>query len=153
MNMAGRLVMGYDGSEDAAQALEFAARMLSAECAIVVNVWSDPAVTLAPAPMVAPPALLPREMTADLEQTARRLAEEGADRARAAGLDALAVVRPGGGPRDIARTLQEVAHDYAGDLIVVGHRHASMLESALLGSVSVSAVREERTPVLVVPVP
>ncbi len=151
--MARRLVMGYDGSDEAAQALDFAARMLSADCAVIVNVWSDPTVALAPGPMAAPPALPPREIAADFERTARRLAEEGADRVRAAGLDAMAVVRPGGGPRDIARTLQEVARDYAGDLIVVGHRHASILESALLGSVSVSAVRDGRTPVLVVPAP
>ena len=80
------------------------------------------------------------------------MAEEGAQRASAAGLDAVAETRLGMGARDISRALHELAIERdAAELIVVGHGHASMLESALLGTVAVSAVRNERKPVLVVP--
>lgn len=151
MTMGHRIVIGYDGSGEAARAIDFAARHVSAECAVVANIWLAPAMGLVPAPMAAPPVLPSAQTEAESEQAARSLAEEGADRARAAGLDAFTVVRPGGGPGDISRALHEIAEEYDGALIVVGHRHASMLESALLGSVSVSAVRDERRPVLVVP--
>jgi nucleotide-binding universal stress UspA family protein len=53
-------------------------------------------------------------------------------------------------PGDIARVLHDLADEYGGELLVVG-RHASLLESVLLGSVSTAAVRDERRPVLVVP--
>ena len=149
--MAGRVVVGYDGSDESASAVDFAARVLDADSALVVNVWSDLGLGLTIAPGAAPPPVPSRASEAELGRAARAVAEEGADRARAAGLDAAAATRVGRGPRDIADVLIQVAVEYDGDLIVVGHRHASMLESALLGSVAVSCVRAERKPVLVVP--
>lgn len=150
---AGRrsVVIGYDGSADARRAVDFAARTLDVDHAVVVNVWRDPAAGLAAAPAAAPPPFPPPHVEADLERAAREVAEEGAERARAAGLRAVAETRHGMGPRDVSRALHELAVDCGAELIVVGHQHASMLESALLGSVAVSAVRAERKPVLVVP--
>jgi nucleotide-binding universal stress UspA family protein len=150
---AGRrtVVIGYDGSADALRAVDFAAHALDVDYAVVVNVWRDPAVGLATAPAAAPPPFASPHVEADLERAAREVAEEGARRARTAGLDAGAETRLGMGPRDISRVLHELAVDCGAELIVVGHGHASMLESALLGSVAVSAVRDERKPVLVVP--
>jgi nucleotide-binding universal stress UspA family protein len=150
---AGRrpVVIGYDGSDEAMHAVDLAARTLNVDYAVVVNVWRDPGAGLATAPAAAPPPLPSPHVEADLERAARTVAEEGAQRARAAGLDAVAETRLGMGPRDIARALHEFAVECGAELIVVGHGHASMLESALLGSVAVSAVRDERKPVLVVP--
>jgi nucleotide-binding universal stress UspA family protein len=150
---AGRrpVVIGYDGSDEAMHAVDLAARTLNVDYAVVVNVWRDPGVGLATAPAAAPPPFPSPHVEADLERAARTVAEEGAQRASAAGLDAVAETRLGMGARDIARALHEVAVECGAELIVVGHGHASMLESALLGSVAVSAVREERKPVLVVP--
>jgi nucleotide-binding universal stress UspA family protein len=146
------LVIGYDGSPEARHAVDFAARTLRCDSALVVNVIHDQAVGLMPASMAGTPPPMPSgEHEAELERAGRAVAAEGADRARAAGLDATSVTRRGGGAGDVARVLLDVADECDGALIVVGHRHASRLESALLGSVSVSAVREERRPVLVVP--
>jgi nucleotide-binding universal stress UspA family protein len=148
---ARRIVIGYDGSDEARNAVAIAARVLSAECALVVNVWPAPALAATTIPAAAPAPVPFPEHEAELERAARETAEEGAERARAAGLDAFTAVRRGGGPADVARVLHEVADGYAADLIVVGHRHASRIESALFGSVATSCVREERRPVLVVP--
>ena len=151
--MAGRVVIGYDGSDESACAVDFASRILDVDSALLVNVWSDLGLGLTTAPAAAPPPVPSRTSQAELERAARAVAEEGVDRARGAGFDAAPAIRVGAGPRDIARVLIEVAVEYDCDLIVVGHRHASMLESALLGSVAVSCVREERKAVLVVPDP
>jgi nucleotide-binding universal stress UspA family protein len=150
---AGRrtVVIGYDGSANARRAVGFAARTLVVDHAVVVNILRDPSAGLAAAPAAAPPPFAPPHVEADLERAAREVAEEGAQRARAAGLDAVAETRLGMGPRDISRVLHELAVDCGAELIVVGHGHASMLESALLGSVAVAAVKDERKPVLVVP--
>jgi nucleotide-binding universal stress UspA family protein len=148
---ARRIVIGYDGSDEARRAINTAARVLYADCALVVNVWHDPAVAPVSVPAAVPPPFPSAQQEAELERAARACAEEGADRARAAGLEAFTAIRRGGAAGDIARVLHEVADGYEADLIVVGHRHASRLESALFGSVANSCVREERRPVLVVP--
>ncbi len=149
--MARRVVIGYDGSDEAQRAVEFAARTVFAECALVVNVFQDPSAAMVAGPIGAPPPMPSQELEAELERSARAVAEEGAERARAAGFEAMSAVRRGGGSADVARVLNDVAESYGAELIVVGHAHASWLEGALLGSVCVSAVREERCPVLVVP--
>jgi nucleotide-binding universal stress UspA family protein len=149
--MARRVVIGYDGTDEAKRAVDAAARVLFADCALIVHVWHDPASPLVAAPAAAPPALPTPEQEAQVERAAREVAEEGADLARAAGMDAMIAIRRGGGAGEVARVLHDVAEAYSADLVVVGHRHASRLESAVLGSVSTSAVRDERRPVLVVP--
>jgi nucleotide-binding universal stress UspA family protein len=149
--MTGRVVLGYDGSDEARRALDFAARTLRATSVLVVNVVHDPAAGIVSPQLGGAPPLPSPEHQAQLESAGRALAEEGATHARAAGLDATTATRRGGAAGDIARVLLDVADECDGDLVVIGHRHASRLESALLGSVCVSAVREERRPVLVVP--
>ncbi len=148
---ARRIVIGYDGSDEARHALATAARVLYADCALVVNVWHDPAVAAISVPAAAPPPFPSPQQEAELERAARATAEEGAEQAREAGLEAFTAIRRGGAPADVARVLHEVADGYEAELIVVGHRHASRIENALFGSVATSCVREERRPVLVVP--
>jgi nucleotide-binding universal stress UspA family protein len=148
---ARRIVIGYDGSEEARHAIATASRVLYADCALIVNVWHDPAVAAVSVPAAVPPPFPSPKHEAELERAARACAAEGAEQAQAAGLDAFIAVRRGGGPGDIARVIHEVADGYEADLIVVGHRHASRIESALFGSVANSCVREERRPVLVIP--
>jgi nucleotide-binding universal stress UspA family protein len=149
--MASRAVIGYDGTEEAAQAIEFAARVLTLDSAIVANVWHDAATTLVAAPLAGPPPVPSAQREASLEYAAAAIAREGADRALAAGLQAVPATRRGVAPGDVARALGDLAEESGSELIVVGRRHASALESALLGSVSLTAVRDERRPVLVVP--
>jgi bifunctional N-acetylglucosamine-1-phosphate-uridyltransferase/glucosamine-1-phosphate-acetyltransferase GlmU-like protein len=55
--MAGCVVIGYDGSDDARRAVEVAARVLGADAALVVNVWQGSlAASAATAPVAAPVA-------------------------------------------------------------------------------------------------
>ena len=148
-----RVVIGYDGSDESRQAVRFAARALHADEALIVNVFPSTTATPlgGPAGVAPPPVALPEQAT--IERGARATAEEGADLARAAGLTATTAVRCGGGAADVAHLLHDVAEAYGADVLVVGHRNISRLESALLGSVAVTAVRDERCPVLVVPAP
>ena len=148
--MGRRVVIGYDGSEEARSAVDVAARVLFADCALVVNVWHDLA-TFVPAPAAAPPIMPTPQQEAELERTAWAVAEEGTELARAAGMEAMTAIRRGCGAGDVAHALHDVAEAYEAELVVVGHRHASWLESVLRGSVSSSALRDERRPVLVVP--
>jgi nucleotide-binding universal stress UspA family protein len=145
-----RLVIGYDGSEAARGAVRFAARSLHAEEALIVNVFPDVSLPALDAVGAGPPPM-PAPDSAQLERGARATAEEGADLARVEGLTATTAIRRGGGAGDVARALHDVAEAYGADVLVVGHRTVSRLESALLGSVAVTAVRDERCPVLVVP--
>jgi nucleotide-binding universal stress UspA family protein len=150
--MAGVVVIGYDGSSDAQRAVDVAARVLRVDRALVVHVWHVPiaAIDQPPLAMPGPPT---DEEAAELERVARATAEEGAGRARAAGLAAEADVERGASADDIAKALLDVAEARRAEVVVVGRRGVSRLKAAVLGSVSDSAVRDGRAPVLIVPAP
>src|SRR3954452_3229506 len=141
----------YDGTEPARAAVTAAAGVL-AGAAVVVTVW-DPVPPLDHArPLDAYLSALgpaPEELDAAAEDQARRIAAEGAEAARAAGLDAepLAVRSRG----RIASTLVAVADERDADLIVIGARGRSSGGPKLLGSTANSVLHEARRPVLVVP--
>ena len=80
------------------------------------------------------------------------MAEEGVQRASDAGLHARPELRCGAAA-DIGRLLGALADEYDADLVTVGRRGVSRLETVVLGSVSNDTVREARRPVLVVPSP
>ncbi|MGH2946191.1 MAG: universal stress protein [Solirubrobacteraceae bacterium] len=150
--MAGQVVIGYDGSSDAQRAIDVAARAVRAESAIVVTAWHLPiAATTTPLPPLGAPTATSLEEEREFEQRGRQTAEEGASRARAAGLDAEPSLQRATGTTDIARTLFDVAEERDADLVVVGRRGMSRIEAVVLGSVSDAAVRDGRRPVLVVP--
>jgi nucleotide-binding universal stress UspA family protein len=143
-------VIGYDGSADSQRAIDFAARMLRVETALVVHVWHGALAmgTVSPLDAPSPPT---REEEAELERIAVRTAEEGAARAREAGLAAEAEVRRGAGAEDIATTLLHVAEQRDADLVVVGRQGMSRIKAIVLGSVSDAVVRAGRRPVVIVP--
>ena len=147
--MAGLVVVGYDSSVDAKRAIE-AARILDADRALVVNVWSPPlpAVT----PMATAPAVVTPGEEEQLEAAARRAADEGVARATEAGLAAEPVVVRGSAG-DVGRLLASIAEEHDATAIVVGRRGVSRLQAVVLGSVSNDTVREAHCPVLVVPAP
>jgi nucleotide-binding universal stress UspA family protein len=149
--MAGLVVIGYDGSHDAQRAIDLAGGALRADAALVVNVWGIPITATQPgAPFGAPTPPKEAELQR-FEQTARRLAEEGAARARQAGLSAEAQIARGTTPTEIARILCDLAEDRGATLVVVGRRGQSRLKEVFLGSVSNAAVHDGRSAVLVVP--
>jgi nucleotide-binding universal stress UspA family protein len=149
--MAGLVVIGYDGSHDAQRAIDLAGGALRADAALVINVWSIPMTATQPgAPFGAPTPPIEAELQR-FEQAARRLAEEGAARARQAGVSAETRVARGTTSAEIATVLCDVAEDRGATLVVVGRRGQSRLKEVVLGSVSDAAVHDGRCPVLVVP--
>ena len=148
--MAGLVVIGYDGSQDAQRAVDLAGAALRADAALVVNVWSTPIAITQPGAGFGAPSPPSEAELGRLEQAARQVAEEGAARARRAGLSAEAVVAQGASAEEIAKTLCDLA-ETRDAILVVGRRGVSRLKELVLGSVSNAAVHDGRRPVLVVP--
>jgi nucleotide-binding universal stress UspA family protein len=80
------------------------------------------------------------------EQAARASAEAVAERIRAAGVDALAVTRPG----LVVRGVLLYAEEQDADLILVGATGRSLVAQRVLGAVPLELVARSRRPVLVV---
>jgi nucleotide-binding universal stress UspA family protein len=151
--MPAPILIGFDGSPSARQAIERAAHVLGPRPATVVFVW-DP---VAPGPAGDPFGLVsPMYEPTQLEgvnQTIRTnadaIAAQGAELAREAGLDAQPMTAEMRG--SIWSTLLEVAEETGAELVVVGARGHSKVRSLLLGSVSNGVVHHTTLPVLVLP--
>jgi nucleotide-binding universal stress UspA family protein len=150
----GPVLIAFDGSGPARQAMAEAAKLLAAHKTVVVTVW-EPNLAymtaaappdLAMSPVVEPEAVLNVEQ--GLRQNAERVAQEGAELARSFGLDAepLAVSDDG----DVAHTLVNLAHKAGASAIVVGSRGLSGIRARLEGSTSKGVLKRASCPVLVV---
>ena len=146
------ILVSYDGSHDARAALEHVARLMPGARATVLTVWKPerdydgahgPGLGLAG--VYAPDP----EVDAAREQAARACAEDGAQRANAAGLAAEPRIAPRGD--GIARTVLEVADEIDADVVVLGTRGRGGVASFLLGSVSHAVVQQADRAVMVVP--
>jgi nucleotide-binding universal stress UspA family protein len=161
------VLLCFDGSEPARQAIERAGQVLGERSAIVLTVWESVG-----------SAILRRTPTgaSDLAREAREVSEEvveeldsrtaanalatateGAELASAAGFDARPLA-----PRAIARAVERdsatvwravlaAADEADAELIVLGSRGRSGVASMLLGSVSYGVVHNSTRPVLIVP--
>jgi nucleotide-binding universal stress UspA family protein len=146
------IIIGYDGSANAERAIDFAGGIMGAGSAVVVTAWHPPTAAVdTPGVPASGPPVPSLEEDREREQRARQTAEQGATRARAAGLEAEAAIQRATGTTDIATTLFDIAEGRDAALVVVGRRGMSRIKSVLLGSVSDAAVRDGRRPVLVVP--
>ena len=144
------ILIAYDGSADAQAAIDRAAGLFKGESATVLTVWERfvDIVTRAGAGM--PIGQIDYEaLDHGYEEQARKRAEEGAERARQAGLDAHALAGVRGST--IAATILAEADSVGADAIVLGTRGLTGLKSLLLGSVSHAVVQHAHMPVLVVP--
>jgi nucleotide-binding universal stress UspA family protein len=144
----GPLLLCYDGSEDATHAIERAGGLFCGRHALVVTVWQPPALgTLAWSGATAGMADF-----AGIEATAgdagRRLADEGARIARAAGLDAEPIAVEAAGA--IWTTIVELADRHDAATIVLGSRGLAGLRSLVLGSVSSAVVHHADRPTLII---
>jgi nucleotide-binding universal stress UspA family protein len=142
-----RLLLCYDGSPEAAHAIEEAGRVVGRGRATVLYAWQNS--TEAAARFGVPPASIAADELEREREGAREVAREGARLAREAGFDA------------DARTIESVASSWAAilfaaeqldvDLLVLGARGLAGVRSLLLGSVSHHVVNLTRRNTLVVP--
>jgi nucleotide-binding universal stress UspA family protein len=151
--MAGRIVVGVDGSASSQAALRWAAEEAELRGATVeaVQVWA-----YIPAPPLGEPGLV----TMPAASGAPVQIEVVRDAAQAELEAALADAFPGGAPAgleqrlvegDPAQVLEELSE--GAELLVVGHRGRSAIASVLLGSVGKHAVDHARCPVVVLKAP
>jgi nucleotide-binding universal stress UspA family protein len=143
------MVICYDGSRNAAYAIERAAGLLAGREALVVTVW-QPAADLGG--MVWSDAAANLDDFVELDRSAAqagsRLAEEGASIARAAGVAAKPVAVRSIGP--IWKSLVEFADRHDASVIVMGSRGLAGIRSLLLGSVSNAVAHHASQPTLVI---
>jgi nucleotide-binding universal stress UspA family protein len=145
-----RAVLAFDGSDHARRAVDHAGRVLPGATTALVTVWESFA-RLAARHGVAGPLAATAVEDADkaTRETAARLAEEGAQLARQAGLAAHA--EPVESEDGVWRAIVAVAERRNADVIVVGARGRGDIASAILGSVTHDLLGHSPRPVLVVP--
>jgi nucleotide-binding universal stress UspA family protein len=146
------ILIGFDGSLDARAAIQRAGELLKDRPATVLSVWERFQDVLARAGVGMPIGAVDyEELDRAYEEQARKRAEEGAELARAAGLEAQArtCVRD----RSIADAILAEADNLGAEAIVLGTRGLTGLKSLLLGSVSHAVVQHADRPVIVVPSP
>lgn len=146
------ILIAYDGSPDAQTAIERAGELFKAEPATILTVWQRfiDVVTRFGAGLSVGDVDY-EALDRGYEQEAREQAEEGAERARRAGLDAQPSVRVREGT--IAATVIAEADDLGASAIVLGTRGLTGLKSLFLGSVSHAITQQSHLPVMVVPSP
>lgn len=148
------LLIAYDGSENADAALDAAAKLNAGGSAVVLTTW-EPYLDLMARNASAgfSPASAPYagDIDEQVQKHAQSVADAGAARANASGLNAEARTEAAvGGP---AQTILSVGDDINADAIIVGTRGHGRVKSLLLGSVSHSVLQHASRPVLVVPHP
>jgi nucleotide-binding universal stress UspA family protein len=156
MDAADRPVLiAYDGSRAARQAVSDTAGILGPRRTLVVTVWEAGLAYAAPAmppdgmtmsPMIDPSVAL--SVDRDIHREADNISREGAALAKSLGLDAepLAVADEG----SIPDTILSVARSHNAAAIVVGSRGLSGLRARLEGSTSKGLLKHAHCPVIVV---
>lgn len=150
-NSPSPLLIAYDGSEHAHAAVASAARLFPGRAAVVATAWRS-VKEVVPASLVALPASMAREaqlkMDAAERNQAQKVADEGAEQARAAGLDARGQAIEASGA--IWPAIVHAADEAGAEAVIVGSHGRSPIRSAILGSVSAGVVNHSNRPVLVV---
>jgi nucleotide-binding universal stress UspA family protein len=144
------ILLCYDGSPSAKHAIAVAQGAFGPKPATLLHVWSPPfpaADSFGVAAAPTGPSLVELEQFA-LER-AQAIAQQGLELARGLGLSAETRVERS--DTSAWRTIIDVADNLNADLIVVGTRGVTAVQSALLGSVSNAVVHHSARPVLVVP--
>lgn len=151
------MLLSYDGSAGAQEAIERVAELVPGSTVVVLTVWEPLSDTLwrtgslgGGLGSAGTYAELQQSDSAD-RQAARAIAAEGADRATASGLVARPRCVSRSGP--IAEAILTMAAEVDAKFIVVGTRGLGAMTSVLLGGVSHAVVKHADRPVLVVPSP
>jgi nucleotide-binding universal stress UspA family protein len=144
------IVLCYDGSASAKKAIAVAQATLSNAAITLLHVWNPPDAFLPDAfgtlGLADPPVAELERLALERAQT---IAGEGRELAHALGLDV--AVRVERNDSSVWRTILDVAEESEAELIVIGTRGRTAVQSALLGSVSGAVVHHSAKPVLVVP--
>jgi nucleotide-binding universal stress UspA family protein len=149
------VIIAYDGSPAARQAVVDAAKIIGSCRLLVVTVWEEGVAFAGPVmppdgmtvtPMIDPKVAL--ETDRAIEGRAERVSREGAELARSLGLEAEPLALPDEG--DVAKTVLTLARDRNAAAIVVGSRGLSGIRARLEGSTSKGLLKHAPCPVIVV---
>jgi nucleotide-binding universal stress UspA family protein len=145
----------YDGSPDAAYAIEMAGELAGGGEALVLNAWSPPSAFFLEGRFIddesSPLAPAAKEFDSAAAEEAERIAEEGAELARAAGFDVTHLTERSKGA--IWNTIVRIAHERNVRAVVVGSQGMSAFQRAVLGSSALAIVSHCDRPVIVIPFP
>jgi nucleotide-binding universal stress UspA family protein len=142
----------WDGSPDAAKAIQQAAELTGGGPAVVLHVWLPPSSLMLAGKIVAEdhplsPAIA--EFDGAAREEAQRIAAEGAEVASKAGFQATPAAERAA--RGIWRAIVKVADECDARAVVVGSHGRSAAMSAVLGSTSHGVVNHCGRPVIVAP--
>jgi nucleotide-binding universal stress UspA family protein len=152
---AGPVLIAYDGSPAARQAVVDAAKILGSRRILVVTVWEEglayerapmPPDGITISPTVEPAVAL--ELDHAIHAYAEQISQEGAALARSLGLDAQPLALPDEG--NVARTILRLARERQAAAIVVGSRGLSGIRAKLEGSTSKGLLKHAPCPVILV---
>jgi nucleotide-binding universal stress UspA family protein len=146
------VVIGYDGSEFAKQAIQEAGRLFPGRRTVVANVFPSGADTVAAAAIGVPAGVLgeaAKRLHEASREAADQRAEEGTRLANAEGLAAEPRVESTNG--SLWSGLNQIADEDDALAIVVGTRGLSGFKQMLLGSTSSGLLQNASRPVVVVP--
>jgi nucleotide-binding universal stress UspA family protein len=133
------ILLCYDGSDDAFRAIELAGSLFPGHSAIVVSVWEKYGVLSG----------IPRVDDELMQEATQGVADDGRERAEAAGFAATAVAVEA--EHGVATAIIDAADEHDAALIVMGTRGNTGIRSLLLGSVSHSVAHHAHRPLLIVP--
>jgi nucleotide-binding universal stress UspA family protein len=148
------ILVCYDGSADAQAAIDRAGELLGGQDATILTVWEPFIDVMARSGVglgLGGTMANVEEIDAASERAAQSRADEGAGRARDAGLNPQPRTRARG--PSIAETILEEAQEVRAVAVVLGTRGLTGLKSLLLGSVSHAVLQRADRAVMVVPSP
>ncbi|MGA8219367.1 MAG: universal stress protein [Solirubrobacterales bacterium] len=144
MPAEGPILIAYDGSEQAREAIRQAGDQLKPDRkAIVLAVWEP--VEAIPF-WGAPVSQVPPSLTQQVEEEAAKAAAEGAELAKAAGFDAESGTVEGA---PIWKAIVEAAEGRGASLIVMGSHGRTGLGFVAMGSVATAVAHHAEIPVLI----
>jgi nucleotide-binding universal stress UspA family protein len=143
----GPVILCYDGSKEAAEAIACAGELLAGRPALVVTAWK-PIVEEALSPGMTPPVADPAEANKRQLAAAKRFAGQGTRLAADAGFDAEPLALRAEGP--LWEAVEVVAEERDATVIVCGTRHSGV-KAALPSNLASALVTHASRAVLVVP--
>ena len=149
----GPVLIAYDGSDAAKQAIDVAGRLLSGRPALVVHVWESQFRRGLTMRVLAQGAMagIVEQLDGALAEAAAATTDEGVALARAAGLEASGETLEASA--GIWRVVASAARTHDAAVVVTGARGIGGARSALLGSVSSGLIHNAELPILVVHAP